>query len=72
MPSYKIELNNKPNKDSKEHKLLLRITVDRKHSRIALDYSVLPSQFIPNPKQQIPNKSQITNSNDQNGLVQTF
>jgi integrase/recombinase XerD len=51
MPSYKIELNNKSNKDSNEHKLMLRITVDRKHSRIALDYSVLESHFIQNPKQ---------------------
>jgi len=41
MPGYKIELNSKPNKGSNEYKLLLRITVNSKHSRIALDYSVL-------------------------------
>ena len=51
MPSYKIELNNKPNKGSKEFKLMLRITVYRKHSRIVLDYSILKKQFNAHSKQ---------------------
>lgn len=51
MISFNVELNNKPITDSKEHNLLLRITVNRKHARLALMYSVLPSQF--NPKAQV-------------------
>ncbi|MFH0757262.1 MAG: site-specific integrase [Bacteroidota bacterium] len=51
MPSYNVELNNKPIKGSNEHTLLLRITVDRKHVRIKLDYAVLKNQFNPNPQQ---------------------
>jgi hypothetical protein len=51
MPSYNIELNNKPVLDSKEHTLLLRITLDRKHARIKLDYAVTKNQFNPKPQQ---------------------
>lgn len=53
MPSYNIELNNHPVKGSDEHSLLLRITVDRKHSRIKLDYSVYPDYFNKNPRQNL-------------------
>ncbi len=52
MASYKIELNSRPNKGSQEHKIMLRITAERKHARMALDYSVKKSQFILNPKEQ--------------------
>lgn len=55
MVSYKIELNSKPIKGTKEHKLMLRITVNKKHSRVLLDYAVTKSQFNPNPKQQYKN-----------------
>ena len=47
MVTFSIELSSKPNKGQKEHLLMLRITVNRKRSRIALMYSVNPSQFIP-------------------------
>ena len=51
MPSYNIELNNKPIKGSNEYTLLLRITVDRKHARIKLDYAVNSNQFNSKPQQ---------------------
>lgn len=51
MPSYTIELNNQRDKASNEHKLMLRITVDRKHARIALDYSIHKKHLNPSPKQ---------------------
>lgn len=50
MASLNIELNNKPIKGSNEHNLLLRITINRKHTRISLMYNVLPSQFNANGK----------------------
>jgi hypothetical protein len=50
MASFNIELNNKPIKGSKEHNLLLRITVNRKHARVSLMYNVLPIHFNPNGK----------------------
>jgi integrase len=51
MASYNIELNNNPIKGSNEHSLFLRITVNRKHARIKLNYAVIPRQFNPSPKQ---------------------
>lgn len=45
MASFNIELNSKPEQGSGEHALMLRITVDRKHARLNLIYSVKPSQF---------------------------
>lgn len=51
MPSYNIELNNKPISGTKEFTLLLRITVDRKLARLKLDYSVTKKQFNPRPQQ---------------------
>jgi integrase/recombinase XerD len=45
MASFNIELSSKPVKGKKEHLLMLRITVERKHSRVALLYSVKPNQF---------------------------
>ncbi len=51
MPSYNIEANNKPIKGSNEYTLLLRITVDRKHVRMKLDYAVNSNQFNPKPQQ---------------------
>lgn len=41
MASFNIELSSKPVKGKKEHLLMLRITVDRKHSRVALLYSYI-------------------------------
>lgn len=48
MISFNVELNSKPITDSNEYNLLLRITVNRKHARLALMYSV-PSNYF-NPK----------------------
>jgi hypothetical protein len=53
MPSYNIELNNKPVFGSNEHTLLLRITVNRKHARIRLKYAIHPKHFNPSPKQNL-------------------
>jgi len=50
MATVNIELNNKPVKGSQEHKLQLRITVDREKARVTLMWSVLPTQFNPNGK----------------------
>jgi hypothetical protein len=41
MATYKIELNNRPIKGSKEHALMLRITVEKVHARMKLIHSVL-------------------------------
>lgn len=46
MVTFGIELSSKPIKGQKEHLLMLRITVNRKRSRIALMYSVNSNQFI--------------------------
>ena len=46
MATIGIELSGKPNKGQKEHLIMLRITVNRKRSRIGLIYSVTPNQFI--------------------------
>lgn len=51
MASYNIELNNNPVRGSNEYVLLLRITVNRKHARIRLNYAVTLKQFNPTPKQ---------------------
>jgi integrase/recombinase XerD len=50
MISFNIELNSKPITDSNEYNLLLRITVNRKHARLALIYSVAKSHFNPKAK----------------------
>jgi len=47
MVTFSIELSSKPIKGMKEHLLMLRITANRKRARIALMYSVNPSNFIP-------------------------
>lgn len=51
MISFNIELNNREITGKKEHTLLLRITVNRKHVRLGLMYSVSPSHFNPKGKQ---------------------
>ena len=51
MASFNIELNSKPRKNTNEYNLLLRITVNRKHARIKLNYSIHKNQFNPNPKE---------------------
>ena len=53
MASYKIELNSKPVKNTNEHKLMLRITVNKRHARIILPYSVTEKQFNNNPKNNL-------------------
>ena len=51
MASFNVELNSKPVKDTKEYNLLLRITVNRKHSRIKLNYAIQKKHFNPNPQE---------------------
>ena len=51
MPSYHIQLNDKPISGTKEHTLHFRITVDRLHAKIKLDYSVTKKYFNPKPQQ---------------------
>ena len=46
MATVNIELSSKPLKGQKEHLLMLKITANRKRSRIGLIYSVTPNQFI--------------------------
>jgi integrase len=50
MISFNVELNSKPAKGSNVHTLLLRITVNRRHARLGLIYSISPSHFNPNGK----------------------
>lgn len=50
MASFNIELNSTPIKDSNQYKILLRITVNRKHIREALMYSCTEKQFNPKGK----------------------
>lgn len=45
MISFNVELNSKPITGSNVYNLLLRITVNRKHARLALRYSVASSYF---------------------------
>ena len=45
MASFNIELNNKPETGTKDHALMLRITVNRRHARLKLIYSVKSNQF---------------------------
>jgi integrase len=47
MATFNIELKKESLKDSKEHALMLRITENRKHTRIRLMYSVSEHQFNP-------------------------
>lgn len=50
MATFNIELNNKTVHGSNERCLMLRITVNRKHIRLKLMYSILPSHFNPKGK----------------------
>ena len=50
MISFNIELNSKPIGETKVHNLLLRITVNRKHARLGLMYSINPIHFNPKGK----------------------
>jgi hypothetical protein len=50
MISFNVELNSKPIGETKVHNLLLRITVNRKHARLGLMYSVNPVHFNPKGK----------------------
>jgi integrase len=51
MASFNVELNSKPLKNTSEYNLLLRITVNRKHARIKLNYAIHKKQFNPDPKE---------------------
>jgi integrase/recombinase XerD len=50
MASFNIELNSTPIKGSNQHKILLRITINRQHIRESLMYSCSKKQFNPNGK----------------------
>jgi hypothetical protein len=50
MISFNVELNNRFVGESRLQNLLLRITVNRKHARIALMYSINSSSFNPKGK----------------------
>ncbi len=69
MPSYNIELNNKPIRGSNEYTLLLRITADRKHARLKLDYAVQEKHFNPNPKQNLYVRSSNSKHKTINGHI---
>jgi integrase/recombinase XerD len=51
MASFNVELNSKPVKNTNEYNLLLRITVDRKHARIKLNYAIQKKHFNLTPKE---------------------
>jgi integrase len=51
MASFNVELNSNAVRNTDEYNLLLRITVNRKHARIKLNYSVQEKYFNPSPKE---------------------
>lgn len=51
MANFNVELNSKPVRNTKEYTLLLRITVERKHSRIKLNYAIAKKHFNSSPKE---------------------
>ena len=51
MANFNVELNSKPVRNTSEYTLLLRITVDRKHARIKLNYATQKKHFNPSPKE---------------------
>jgi len=61
MATYKIELNNRPIKGSKEHILMLRITLEKVHARMKLIHSVSPGQFNGKTKKGIYIRSNHSN-----------
>ena len=48
MATFHMELSSKSRKYKKESLLMLRITVERRHSRVALMSSIKPYQFNKN------------------------
>lgn len=62
MATYKIELNNRPIKGSKEHALMLRITVEKVHARMKLIHSATPSKFNGKTKNGVYIRSSHTNN----------
>ena len=46
MANFNVELNSKPVRNTNEYTLLLRITVNRKHARIKLNYAIKKSTLI--------------------------
>ena len=51
MANFNVELNSKPVRNTNEYTLLLRITVDRKHARIKLNYAIAKKHFNSSPKE---------------------
>jgi hypothetical protein len=51
MASFNVELNSKPVRNTNEHTLLLRITVNRKPARIKLNYAIQEKHFNSSPKE---------------------
>lgn len=50
MASFNVELDNKKAKNSNLHNLHLRITVNSKHARIKLNYSIEKKHYNPKPR----------------------
>ena len=51
MANFNVELNSKPVRNTNEYTLLLRITVDRKHARIKLNYAIAKKHFNSSPNE---------------------
>jgi integrase len=51
MANFNVELNSKSVRNTSEYTLLLRITVDRKHARIKLNYATQKKHFNSSPKE---------------------
>lgn len=51
MANFNVELNSRPVRNSNEYTLLLRVTVNRKHARIKLNYAIQKKHYNPSPKE---------------------
>jgi len=51
MANFNVELNSNEVKNTNEYTLLLRITVNRKHARVKLNYAINKKHFNPSPKE---------------------
>lgn len=51
MANFNVELNSNPVRNTNEYTLLLRITVNRKHARIKLNYAINKKHFNLSPKE---------------------
>jgi site-specific recombinase XerD len=68
MASFNIELNQRKNKGTNEFRLRLRITINKKHSRLNLLYSVNPKHFNSNGKKS----NYIRSSHPQHKIINNY